>query len=208
MSAPVSATTLSAISLGMGAVGTGLSFMGQMGQQQAQQQAASAGQAQAIYQAQVARQNQELANRQAADALQRGQVAEQSRRYQTRQQIGQQTAAFAAQGTDLEGSPLDILGDTAAAGELDAITIRSNAAREAYGYQVQGLGYGNQSILESTRAANSVYTPNYLGAGASLLGGVSTLGEKWSRFQADQAVINQAKPKIGRIGGTDAATWQ
>lgn len=194
---------VSAASLAFTAIGTGMNFVGQIGQQNAQAQAAGVNAAQARYQAQVAAQNKTLMDRQAADAVQRGQVAEQNRRYQTRQQIGQQTAALAAQGTDLEGSPLDILGDTAAAGELDAVTIRSNAAREAYGYQVQGLGYGNQSILESTRAANSVYTPNYLGAGASLLAGVSTLGEKWSRFQADQAVIKNA----GRRGGTDAATW-
>ena len=45
---------------------------------------------------------------------------------------------MAANGVDLSsGSPLDILGDTAMYGELDALTIRSNAEREAYGYRVQ-----------------------------------------------------------------------
>lgn len=183
MSAPISATTMAAVSLGLGVVSTGLSFVGQMGQQQAQQQAASVAQAQAIYQAQVARQNQELANWRAADATQRGQVAEQNRRSLMRQQIGQQTAGLAAQGTDLEGSPTDILGDTAAAGEFDAQTIKANAAREAYGYTIQGVGHGNTAILESARAANSTYTPNYLGAGASLLSGVSTLAARWGKFQ-------------------------
>lgn len=185
MSGGISATTLAAISLGVGAVGTGLSFVGQMSQQQAQQQAASAAQAQAVYQSQVARQNQELAQRQAADATQRGQVAEENRRRLTQQQIGQQTAALAGQGTDLEGSPTDILGDTAATGELDARTIRSNAAREAYGYTVQAQGFGSSAALETTRAMNSVYTPNYLGAGASLLSGASTLGDKWRKFQTN-----------------------
>lgn len=171
------------ISLALTALSAVASFAGQVGQQQAKQQAASAAQAQAVYQSQVARQNQMLAERQAADALQRGQVAEENRRRQMALQIGQQTAGLAAQGTDLEGSPTDILGDTAAAGELDARTVRANAAREAYGYQVQALGYGNQSVLETTRAANSTYTPNYLGAGASLLESASTLAEKWRKFQ-------------------------
>ena len=165
------------------ALGTIMSVAGQVGQQNAQAQAASANAAQARYQAQVAQQNRELMSRQAADALQRGQVAEESRRRLTQQQIGRQQAALAAQGTDLEGSPADILGDTAAAGELDARTIRANAAREAHGYRLQGLGYGNEAILQSTRAANSTYTPNYLGAGASLLAGASTLAEKWRNFQ-------------------------
>lgn len=170
-------------SLALTAVSTGAGVMGQMGQQQAQAQAASAAQAQAVYQAQVARQNQALMDRQAADAKQRGEVAEENRRRVTAQQIGQQRAALAGQGTDFTGSETDILGDTAAAGELDARTIRANAAREAYGYQVQGLGFGSTAALESTRAANSTYTPNYLGAGASLLSGASTLSEKWRNFQ-------------------------
>lgn len=176
-------STAAIISLGATALSTGLGVVGMVGQQQAQAQAASANAAQARYQAQVAEQNRELARRQQADALQRGQVAEDNRRRVTAQQIGQQTAALAGQGTDLDGSPTDILGDTAATGELDARTIRANAAREAYGYQVQGLGYGNTAALETTRAANSTYTPNYLGAGASLLSGASTLSDKWRRFQ-------------------------
>ena len=194
MSGGTSAVGLAGLALS--AVSTAASVMGQISQQQAQQQAASAAQAQAIYQAQVARQNQELARRQAADALQRGAVAEQNRRSLTGQQIGQQTAALAAQGTDLEGSPTDILGDTRAAGEFDAQTIKANAAREAYGYTVQGLGYGNEAILQSTRAANSTYTPNYLGAGASLLAGASTLGDKWRRFQT-----NNPDASYGGLGG-------
>lgn len=178
-------STAAILSLGATALSTGMGVIGQISQQQAQQQAASANAAQAVYQSQVARQNQDLMARQSADALQRGQMAEENRRRLMQQQLGQQTARLAAHGTDLEGSPLDILGDTRATGELDALTIRANAAREAYGYQVQGLGYSNQSILESTRAANSVYTPNYLGAGGSLLAGASTLAERWKRFQND-----------------------
>lgn len=176
---------MSGVATAMALAGTAMSVMGQIQQQQAQAQAASAAQARAIYQSQVARQNQELADRQAADATQRGQVAEQNRRGLMQQQIGQQTAGLAGQGTDLEGSPTDILGDTAAAGEFDAQTIRANAAREAYGYTVQGLSYGNQSVLESARAANLVYAPNYLGAGASLLAGASALAEKWKPFTND-----------------------
>lgn len=198
MCEPISLTT--ALSLGATALSTGLGVVGMVGQQQAQAQAASAAQAQARYQAQVAQQNQELMRRQEADALQRGQVAEENRRRLTAQQIGQQRAGLAAQGTDFSGSETDILGDTAAAGELDAQTVRANAAREAYGYQIQGMGYGNTAILESTRAANSTYTPNYLGAGASLLSGASTLSDKWRRFQQ-----NDPRPS-GAVDGVGTGT--
>lgn len=198
MCEPISLTA--AISLGATALSTGLGVMGMVQQQNAQAQAASAAQAQARYQAQVAEQNRELARRQEADALQRGQVAEENRRRLTAQQIGQQRAGLAAQGTDFTGTETDILGDTAAAGELDARTVRANAAREAYGYQVQGMGYANEAGLQYTRAANSTYTPNYLGAGASLLSGASTLADKWRVFQQ-----NNPRPS-GAVDGVGTGT--
>jgi len=192
MAGSVSASTiLAGASLAAGVAGTGLSVMGQVQQQQAQQQAMAQQAAQARYQQQVAQQNQAYAQqqgeRQAADAKQRGAIAEANRRQLLGQQLGEQTARLAGQGTDLDGSPTDILGDTAAAGEFDALTIRSNAAREAYGYKLQGemagAGYGNEATMAGYKAANSSYTPSYLGAGASLLAGASNVGEKWWRFQ-------------------------
>lgn len=169
--------------LALTALSTVMGVVGQVGQQNAQAQAASANAAQARYQAQVAAQNQALMEQKAADATQRGRLAEENRRRLTAQQIGQQQAGLAAQGTDLEGSPIDILGDTAAAGEVEALAVRSQAARQAYEYRAAGVGYGNSGVLESSRALNSTYQPNYLGAGASLLSGASTLAEKWRNFQ-------------------------
>src|SRR4051812_47954185 len=106
--------TLAIASMALTAAGTGMSVMGQMNQQ------AAAG-AQQNYMAQMSRQRQAVAEMQARDAVQRGQVAEQKQRDLTGQRIGTQQAALAAQGTDLEGSPTDILGDTARAGEQDAL---------------------------------------------------------------------------------------
>lgn len=199
MCEPISLAT--ALSLGATALSTGMGVMGQISQQNAQAQAASAAQAQAVYQSQVARQNEELMRRQAYDATERGRVAEENRRRQTAQQIGQQTAALAGQGTDFTGTETDILGDTKAAGELDALTIRSNAAREAYGYKVQGLGYASTATLEATRALNSSYTPNYLGAGASLLAGASSLGEKWWRFQQNDPTLSVPDSNVSGFTG-------
>lgn len=196
-------STAAILSLGATALSTGMGVIGQISQQQAQQQAASANAAQAIYQSQVAAQNKMLMDQRAADANRRGQVAEENRRRLMQQHLGQQTARLAAQGTDLEGSPLDILGDTRAAGELDGLTIRANAAREAYGDQAQGLGHSNQSVLESARAANSVYTPNYLGAGGSLLAGASALAERWKPFQNN----NLASTANGNIGTGSGWTY-
>jgi hypothetical protein len=156
--------------LALSAVGTGVGVMGQMNQQ------AAAG-AQQSYMAQLSRQRQQLAEQQARDAEQRGEVAEQKQRDLTAQRIGTQRAALAAQGTDLEGSPIDILGDTARAGEQDALTIRNNAAREAWGYRVQGAGFGADASMRES------WSPSYYGAGSSLLMGASSIADKWRKFQ-------------------------
>ncbi|MBP6769077.1 MAG: hypothetical protein KA171_14960 [Reyranella sp.] len=169
--------------LALTALSTIMTVVGQVGQQNAQAQAAGANAAQARCQAQVAQQNQELMRRQEADALQRGQVAEESWRRLTALQIGKQQAGLAAQGTDLKGSPTNILGDTAAAGEFEALTMRSQATRQAYEHQIAGVAYGNSGILLNGRALNSTHQPNFWGAGASLLSSASTLAEKWRNFQ-------------------------
>lgn len=45
--------------------------------------------------------------------------------------MAMQRAAMASQGGDVnDGSPVDLFGDTAAKGELDALTIRSNAQQD------------------------------------------------------------------------------
>ena len=53
-------------------------------------------------------------------------------------QAGRSQARFAAQGTDLSGSPLDLLGDIAASGEEDALSLRYEAMRNAWEHRVQG----------------------------------------------------------------------
>ncbi len=163
-------TVIAGASLALAAAGTAMTVKGQMDAQAAQG-------AQQGYLANLARQRAGIAAQQAADARQRGEIAVQKQRDLTGQRIGTQTAQLAAQGTDLEGSPTDILGDTARAGEHDALTIRSNAAREAWGYEVQGAGFGADAALRDS------FQPSYLGAGASLLSGASGIADKWSKFR-------------------------
>lgn len=182
------AVALPFIAVALAAVGTAVTVKGQMDQQ------AAAG-AQANYMAQMDRQRRAVADQQAGDAVQRGEVAVQRQRDLTGQRIGTQTAALLGQGTDLEGSPTDILGDTKRAGELDALTIRSNAAREAWGYQVQGAGFGANANL------NDSFRPSYLGAGASLLAGAGSLADKWSRFQWPGDTVTAGPAPAGGYGG-------
>jgi TolA-binding protein len=163
-------------SLALGALGTGASAIGQ-----GQQAAAQAGQAN--YMAQVARNNQIIAQRNATLDQQQGQVQEDRQRLKTAQLLGSQRAALAAQGGDVNaGSDLDILGDTARAGESDAQTIHYNAMLQAYGHQLEAGAAGGQANLYSTNAANTMANLPF-GIGSSLLGGASSLSGRWAGYR-------------------------
>jgi hypothetical protein len=85
----------------------------------------------------LAEMNAQVAEIQAEDAIARGRVEEGIHRKKVRGMIGSQRAAFAAGGVDVNsGSALDVQADTAKFGEMDALTIRMTAAREAWGYKV------------------------------------------------------------------------
>lgn len=129
------------------------------------------------YQANVAEMNATLEDRKARDALERGKIAEQEKRRDTARLLGQQQAAYAANGVDLTmGSPLDTIAGSASLGEVDALTIRSNAAREAYDYDMQGANKRAEANLARAQAS-SAKTGSLLGAGSTLLGGAASVGK-------------------------------
>src|SRR5436309_562035 len=78
---------------------------------------------------------------QSKDAVQRGKEQEDLFRKQIKGVIGSQRASYASQDLDISsGSPLEVQQDTARSGELDALAMRTNAAREAWGYTVAAKG--------------------------------------------------------------------
>lgn len=113
--------------------------------------------------------NAGVARLQAGDALSRGHLAEQRHRIDTKRLVGSQRAALGAQGIDVNrDSALDVQADTMAMGELDALTIRNNAVREAWGYEVQAANYGNQAILAG-RAGRTAFEGSLLTSGIRAL---------------------------------------
>ena len=81
--------------------------------------------------------NRRLSIAQANDELLRGSLEEQRYRREVAQIVGAQKAVFGARNVAVTGTPLDLLSDTAQIGEEDALTIRNNAARQAWGYRNQ-----------------------------------------------------------------------
>lgn len=123
------------------------------------------------YNAQVSEMNAKIADKAAKDTLERGKIEEQKQRQKTAQIMGQQTAGMAASGLDLSfGSPLDLLVDTAVMGEMDALTIRSNAYREERDIRQQGANYRGQAGMQRA-SADSALSGGFLGGVGTLLGG-------------------------------------
>ena len=109
------------------------------------------------YNKSIADSNAAVAEWKAKDAIARGEKDVYDLRTQIKGLIGKQRAGYAGQGVDVnEGTAADIQAQTAYLGELDAITLRNNAAREAYGYRVQGWNYsaqGKMAKFEGTAGA-------------------------------------------------------
>jgi len=128
----------------------------------------AASRAQGAYQVETENQNRKLALLAAEDAIRRGDIAEQNQRTRTRLLIAEQQAGFAASGVEIgSGSALSVTADTAQFGELDALTIRNNAQREAWGYLSQAADF--------TRRADAARSSTYYGKGSTLLTGGSQL---------------------------------
>lgn len=99
--------------------------------------------------------NGRMANIQAEDAIRRGENDATKVKKQTKQLIGSQRAALAAQGLDLSsGDALAIQQDTAAIGAEDAQTVRNNAFREAWGFRVQANDYAGRGVMADLTAKN------------------------------------------------------
>ncbi len=149
----------------LGAAAAGLSMVSTIFGGLAQRKAARA-------KAEVMERNVDLANYQASDALGRGDVAAKIRRQQAQQTAGEQRTALAAQGIDVNsGTAADIQGNTTYLGELDAQTIRNNAAREAWGYQVQAQDYQIGADFTRAEGDNEMISTLLTGANNLILAG-------------------------------------
>lgn len=168
--------SLAVMSLVAGAAGTGVSAVGAVESGYAKSEAAS-------YRSQVAANNAKLAQDDATREMQAGDVAAFNRGLKTRAQIGSQKAAQGASGIDVNsGSAVDVRAGTEELGMLDALTIRSDAAKRAYARQVEATSYTAQSQLEQAESEQDV-TAGWMSGGGTLLSGASSVGGNWAKYQ-------------------------
>jgi hypothetical protein len=111
--------------------------------------------------AKVADANATLAEHSAADALQRGAAQAGQIREKGAQVASEQKVALAASGVD-PSSAANLFATTASGAELDALTARNNAAKRAWGLDVEAAGQRTRATLARRRS--------YLGPLATALG--------------------------------------
>ena len=170
-------TTLAITALTLSAIGTGVSAYA------ANQEVKAANKA-AEYNAQIQERNAQIADIQAKDAEARGAVEEKQYRLKLQQLQGSQRAAAAGSGVLVDvGSPFDVLNDTVSYGELDALTIRRNAAVEAWGYRNQGVDYRQQANLSRSQKGSAA-----LATTSTLLTGTSRLASQFTNFNLSGAI--------------------
>jgi len=133
-----------------------------------------------LYNAQVAANNAKVDALQSDDAIARGSTAETVHRKQVKALIGSQRASLAASGVDVnDGSALDVQTDSARQGETDALTIRANAAREAWGYKVKQVNDLSQEQQYKTQSQIDKAAGKRNAAGTIITSAGSIIAQKY-----------------------------
>lgn len=168
------------------AAAAGIQAAGQI--QQSRAQAASAG-----YNAKVALRNANIATQNAQFIGAQGEQNVAAEGQKTRATEGAITANQGASGEQVNtGSSVDVRESAAKVGMLNALNVRSQAARQAYGQQIQATSDTAQSQLLRSQQKSDI-TGGYLNAGATILGGAG---------KAAMFAGGGGSPDAG--GGTDA----
>lgn len=172
----------SSIALGLALGGLGLQAYGQVRAGRAARKVGIAQQEAAESQAELSELNALLAEQQADDATRRGFEAENRFRSEVRGIVGSNRAVFAGGNIDLtSGTPLAVERDVRRLGELDKLTIRTNAARESWGFKTQAFDLRRRAIIArkegafAAEAGRANATSAYIGAASTLAGGAGSL---------------------------------
>jgi hypothetical protein len=148
--------------------------------------ASNTGQAQqgaANYNAAIADRNAKIASENATHAGQAGEQQAAMSEMKTRAAVGAMKANQAASGVDVNsGSPLDVQSSAASLGELDAISIRSKATRDAYGYTNQSTSFTEQGQLDRSTGGNAAAAGD-INAATTFLGSAGDAGLNFARWR-------------------------
>lgn len=195
----------------MGAAALPLLIVGAGVQAYGQMQAGRAASAADRYNAGVANANASIQDQNATWAAHEGEAKAGISQQKTRAQVAGIKADQSASGVDVNSSSFQNVRTSAAEiGALDSATIRSNAARQAYGYETEAASSRAESGMYTAkaksdkRAGNIAAAGTLLGAGSKaggMMGGGGDIGSAgsspWGKVLSDKSITN--------VGGTTYA---
>lgn len=173
----------------MGSAGGGASGAGAVAQLSAgilqafgQKQSLEAQAGAADFNAGVAKENAAVANSNANIASQGAEQQTGIAEVKNKANLGALKTNTAASGESINsGSPVQVRQSASEVGNLDAYTVRANAIKEAYGYQVQAKNFQGEEALASTEAEqDKAAIP--IAMASSILGGAGSAGSTYSNF--------------------------
>lgn len=163
---------------GIGLAGGANNAYGQMQQAKAQSAADNFNADVAAQNAIIATQKQEWAGQEGAQEVAISQM-------KTAAKVGSIKANQGASGVEIgTGSNAQVIDSAREVGMLDALTIRSNAARQAYGYATEAQSDKAQEALNRFAGKNAI-TAGKMGAVSTLLGSAAQSGQYANMTQSN-----------------------
>ena len=168
MADPFTLATIGIVgSAGSGVLGAAGNILGGLGKSSAYE-----------YQAGVAQVNQKIAAQNAAYARYTGEFEAQRSGMKSRYETGQTKVIQSGRGLDVNfGSPAAVRESQENLGRQEQTTIRSTAARRAYGFDVEAEKQRTAAQMYRQAGANEEIA-GYIGAAGSILGAASSVSSK------------------------------
>lgn len=165
--------TLTVASMAMTAAAGGVAAYGA-------EQAGKSKKAMYDYQSAIAVRNADIAKQNADYAVRVGETQAQAQGMKTRFQVGSTIANRGASGLDVnKGSNARVVESVQEIGEHDASVIRSDAAKRAYGYEVEAANATAQGQVY-TMAGEDAKRAGDISAISTILGTAGSVAGKWS----------------------------
>lgn len=152
-----------------------------------QQQAAKAQQAAANYNAEVARNNATIAEKNVRQQQLEGARQEEAQRLKTANLLGSQKAAFGASGVDMNvGSAVDVQASTAFYGQEDLLSIRAGVKAQEDRLHQQATDFTNQAQMSIAEGKNARRAANIQSVGTAIgaLTQMASFGQSQGMFSS------------------------
>lgn len=160
----------------------GLQALGGIADAAGAERQASASATASRYQSAVAANNAAIARNNATMAMRVGEAKANQQELKNRATVGAIVAQQAGNGVDVNtGSAKDVQESARRLGRLDTMTIRSDASRDAYGYETQAANFDTESKL-AKRQAKQAKSAGNLSAFTSLLSAATGAAGTYARF--------------------------